>query len=150
MAGEVYVIVISDDPRRFEPGSQLIHADGRELTVRRARRHRDRFLVTFEGFTSRPAAEGLRGALFVDPDDVRELGDDEYWSEDLVGCLVVHVDGREVGTVGDVVASPAHDLLSVATAAGERLVPVVKEIVREVDPAGRRIVVDPPDGLLDP
>ena len=143
-------MVISDDPRRFEPGSTLHHADGRVLTVRGSRKHSGRVLVEFEGIDSREAAEGLRGALFVDAAEVRELEEDEYWPEDLVGCEVFDIQGTLVGTVRRVVESPAHDLLEVGKENAVSLVPVVKEIVRSVDISARRIVIDPPEGLLEP
>ena len=143
-------MVISDDPRRFEPGSTLDHADGRTLTVRSARRHSGRVMVEFEGIDSREAAEGLRGALFVDAGDVRQLEEDEYWLEDLVGCAVYDLQGTKVGTVKGVIESPAHDLFELTGEHGVSLVPVVKEIVRSVDTTARRIVIDPPEGLLEP
>ena len=149
LAGEVYVVVISDDPRRFESGSTLHHEDGRTLTVERARPHADRFLVKFTGVDDRPAAEALRGAVYVPEKDVRPLDEDEYWYDDLVGCTVVLPTGGEVGTVRGVLERPAQDLLEVDTARGPRLVPVVKEIVVEVDTGARRVVIDPPEGLLD-
>jgi 16S rRNA processing protein RimM len=149
LGGEVYVVRISDDPGRFDPGARLIHSDGRALVVESSRAHRDRLLVKFEGVDDRTGAEGLRGALFVPTEDVRALEDDEFWPHDLVGCSVALSDGTVVGEVGAVVPSPAHDLLEVRTAAGDRLVPVVKEIVTEVDVAARRITIDPPEGLLD-
>ena len=149
LGGEVYVIRISDDPLRFEPGSRLIHGDGRELVVESSRPHRDRLLVKFQGFDDRTAAEGLRGALLIHSEDVRALEDHEYWPHELVGCSVVLRDGTEVGEVNAVVPSPAHDLLQVGTPGGERLVPIVKEIVIEVDVSARRITIDPPEGLLD-
>lgn len=148
LGGEVYVIRISDDPLRFEPGSRLIHADGRELVVESSRPHRDRLLVKFQGFDDRTAAEGLRGPLHVPSQDVRALEEDEYWPHELTGCSVVLRDGTKVGEVSAVVPSPAHDLLQIETPAGERLVPIVKEMVIEVDVAARRITVDPPEGLL--
>ena len=150
MAGEVYVIVISDDPRRFEPGSKLLHEDGRTLTVESSRKHRDRVMVRFEGFASRESAETLRGALFIDAADVRELADDEYWPDELVGCSVIDLEGNIIGTVESVIEGRAHDLFQVSTEHGESLVPVVKEIVRDIDTSARRIVIDPPQGLFDP
>ena len=144
------MIVISDDPRRFEPGSTLLHADGRTLTVVSSRKHRDRVMVRFEGIDSREAAETLRGALFIDAADVRDLDDDEYWPDDLVGCAVFDLEGNNLGTVDSVIEGRAHDLFQVSTEHGERLVPVVKEIVRDIDTSSRLIVIDPPQGLLDP
>jgi len=149
LGGEVYVVRISDDPRRFEPGARLVHSNGRELVVESSRGHRDRLLVKFRGYDDRTAAEGLRGTLLVPAHDARTLEENEYWPHELTGCTVVLGDGTEVGTVGSIEPSPAHDLLRVATRAGDRLVPIVKEIVTEVDVGGRRITIDPPEGLLD-
>ena len=148
-AGEVYVIRVSDDPRRFEPGSRLLHSDGREITVEKSRNHRDRLLVKFEGSDSREEAEALRGTLFVQAEDRRELDAGEYWAGEVIGCIVVLQDGSTVGEIQDVIPGPAHDLLSVHTSKGDRLIPVVKELVVSVDVPGRIVVVDPPEGLLD-
>ena len=147
--GEVYVIRISDDPHRFDPGATLLHEDGRELTVRSSRSHRDRFLVRFEEAFDRESAQALRGALYVDPSAVRELDESEFWEGDLVGCRVVLADGSEVGEVSDVIVRPAQDLLQIETPRGQRLVPFVGEIVTEVDPETRVVTIDPPEGLLD-
>lgn len=142
------MIRISDDPQRFAAGARLIHSDGRELTVASARPHGDRFLVRFEGVDDRASAQDLRGALYVEPSDVRELGSDEYWPHDLIGCRVVDASGRDIGVVTEIIANPAHELLAVATEEGERLVPAVKEIVVEVDLTGRKVTIDPPEGLM--
>jgi 16S rRNA processing protein RimM len=149
MAGEVYVWRLSDDPERFAPGARLIHADGREMVVESARVHRDRFLIKFAGSDSREEAEMLRGELFVRPDDVRDLGPEEFWPHDLVGLDVHLVGGALVGSVSSVIPGPAQDLLTVATPHGDRLVPLVQAIVVSVDVGAGRILIDPPEGLLD-
>jgi len=143
------VIRISDDPRRFEPGSKLQHEDGRTLVVSSSRTHGARFLVGFEGIDRREGAEGLRGAVYGLDADRRSLGDDEFWQTDLVGCSVVLADGSDVGHVTGIVESAAQDILVLDTPRGERMIPLVKELVPTVDVAARRIVVDPPQGLLD-
>jgi 16S rRNA processing protein RimM len=143
------VIPISDDPRRFDPGGTLLHEARGALVVESSRRHHERLLVKFEGIDSRAEAESLRGALYVAPDDLRTLEAHEYWVHELVGCSVHTRAGAEIGRVARVVPGTTQDLLSVTCDGGERLVPVVKEIVVEVDVLGRRVVVDPPAGLLD-
>ena len=148
LAGEVYVVVISDDPQRFAPGSQLLHGDGRTLVVATSRAHGDRFLVRFEGIETREEAMRLRGSLFIEAAQARSLEPDEFWHEDLIGCSVT-VDDAAVGTVTGVISGPVQDLLQVDTERGERLVPLVKQIVTTVDIAARTIVIDPPEGLLD-
>jgi 16S rRNA processing protein RimM len=149
LEGEVYVMPISDDPTRFEPGSALIHETAGPLRVALARRHRNRLLVRFEGVTTRSQAEGLRGALFVAPEHLRELEAGEYWQHEITGCRVVDRAGTLVGTVARVVPGAAQDLLAVDTERGERLVPAVRAIVVEVDVGAGVVVVDPPPGLLD-
>jgi 16S rRNA processing protein RimM len=96
--------------------------------------------VTFEGHTGREAADRLRGlalraAAIHDPDAL--------WVHDLVGSEVVTVGGDVVGTCVAVVANPASDLLELD---GGALVPVV--FVVERTPG--RVVIDPPEGLLEP
>ncbi len=140
---------VSDDPDRFAPGAGLTHENGRALFVEESRRHRNRLLVKFEGVSSREEAEALRGAVFVPSTDVRSLEDDEFWEHDLIGCRVYDAAGEELGAIESVRPGPAQDLLVVSTARGERLIPVVKEIVVEVDADARRVVLDPPPGLLD-
>jgi 16S rRNA processing protein RimM len=140
---------ISDDPRRFEPGEKLLHGNGRELVIESSRVHRNRLLVKFEGVDDRDTAEALRGGLYVSSSQLRSLESDEFWEHDLVGCEVIRVDGISVGHVSRIVPGAAQDLLEVATEHGPRLVPMVKEIVGSVDLDARRVVIDPPEGLID-
>jgi 16S rRNA processing protein RimM len=65
--GEVMVLVFSDNPDRFEPGSSMFFEDGREVRVRTARPNGGRLLVAFEGVGDRNAAEALRGLTLVVP-----------------------------------------------------------------------------------
>jgi 16S rRNA processing protein RimM len=148
ISGEVYVVPISDDPRRFQAGSTLLWED-RSLVVEATRPHGNRFLVKFEGIETRDQAETLRGPLYVPIEEARNLEEGEFWQHDLVGCEVVSSDGHPAGTVTQVVTGAAHDLLVVATSGGDRMIPLVKDIVVSVDPEARKIVVDPPAGLLD-
>ena len=126
-----------------------MHEDGRSLVVTSAHDHRNRFLVKFEGYDDREAAETLRGPLYVPGDEARDLEAGEFWEHDLEGLEVVHArTGAPVGTVAHVVEGPAQDLLVLDTPAGERMVPLVAEIVVNVDVDAGRVEVDPPEGLL--
>jgi 16S rRNA processing protein RimM len=57
--------------------------------------------------------------------------------------------GREVGRVLRVEQSAAQDLWVVSDGTRERLIPAVAEIVLEVDLAAGRVVIRPPEGLLE-
>jgi len=53
-----------------------------------------------------------------------------------------------VVTTGVALATPVA-VLAVSDGTRERLIPAVAEIVLEVDVAGGRVVIRPPDGLLE-
>jgi 16S rRNA processing protein RimM len=152
LRGEVTVQVRTDSPQeRFAVGAQLGAGVGRTLTVDAVRPHGGNLLVRFAGVTDRAAAAELRGVLVtVEATELPDLDDpDEFYDHQLEGLAAVGPDGAKLGTVREVVHAPASDLLVVATDRGEVLVPFVRVIVPEVDLAGRRVVLDPPAGLLD-
>jgi len=154
VAGEVSVDVRTDAPDvRFATGAvlQTDPAESGPLTVRRARAHSGRLLVSFEEVADRTAAEALRGTLLVADSATSPPGDtDEWWDHDLADLAVHTVDGAVLGKVVDVLHVPGADVLVVRRPdESELLVPFVRTIVPEVDLTARRIVVDPPEGLLD-
>ena len=151
LKGEIEVAVQSDSPDRFAPGSVvLLRADLRPLTVRTMRTHRDRTIVSFEEVAERSAAERLTGAeLVIDASQARVLEEAEYWDHDLIGCTVVTTDGTDVGEVIDVLHGGANEVIVVRTeGAGEQLVPLVRDVVRKIEP-GVRITIEPMPGLLE-
>lgn len=153
--GEVSVEVRTDEPElRFAAGSVLVTdpADRGPLTVQRSHWHSGRLLVTFDGVVGREGAEALRNTvLVVDSDDLPGLDDpDEYYDHQLIGLAAELASGGPVGVVEDVIHSPAGDLLSIRKPdGGEALVPFLAAMVPSVDLAARRVLLDPPEGLLE-
>lgn len=153
--GDVFVEVRTDDPdSRFAPSSVLATQPPEvgPLTVERSRWHSGRLLVTFAGVPDRAAAEALRGTvLVVDSADLPPTGEpEEFHDHELHDLVVVTAGGAVVGTVVDVL-HPGQDILVVRCGDGrEVLVPFVAAIVREVDLATGRLIVEAPPGLLDP
>jgi 16S rRNA processing protein RimM len=155
--GELVVDVRTDSPEeRFTPGAVLATRarDGASgtVTIAAARPHTGRLLVTFEGVAGRDAAEAMRGLLLVvDAADIEPSDDpEEFYDHELEGLEAVDVQGSRIGEVVEVLHTSGSDLLSVRRPdGGEVLIPFVAEIVPTVDVAGGRVVVDPPEGLLD-
>jgi len=155
--GELNVHVHTDDPDlRFAAGSVLATEPAARgpLTISASRWHSGRLLVTFAGYAHRDQAEDLRGTLLVmDSADVAATADpDEFHDYELVGLDVLTVAGEPVGVVTDVLHQ-GQDMLVIQPAPGPRrdpiLVPFVAAIVPEVDVKAGRLVIDPPEGLLD-
>jgi 16S rRNA processing protein RimM len=153
--GEVVVIVRTDFPeQRFGVGAvlQTDPTSAGPLTLESVRPHHDRLIVRFAGIPDRTAAEALRDVLLcVDSADLSPPADpDEYLDHQLVGLAAVTPVGEVVGEVVAVEHAPASDLLVVRRPAGQTaLVPFVVAIVPEVDLVAGRVVLTPPDGLLD-
>lgn len=139
LRGEVVVALGTDRTERLEPGTTLYGPVG-PLTVVAARPHQHRYLVRFEGVGTREAAEALRGTVLQAPgiDDP-----DALWVHDVIGVEAVLVDGTPCGCVVAVEANPAEDLVVLASGA---LVPA--RFVQGWD-GEHRLVIDPPEGLLE-
>jgi len=152
LSGEVFVDLRTDSPvQRFAKGAVLWVGESRALTVRSFHRQGVRGLVRFAGVDDRTAAETLAGTELtarVSPDE--STGEpDVFFDHQLVGLAVVSVDGSALGTVTRVDHGGYQDMLVVAAAAGERLVPFVDDLVPEVRVAAGQVIVRPIPGLLE-
>lgn len=158
--GEFYVIPLTDHVEAaFRVGGELHVADpeGRRpdplfptVEVTDARPYRKGLLVSFAGVEERTVAEFFGGRYLLRPfQEVEEPEEDEFFYHELLGMTVETVGGEEVGTVTEVYDLSPHDLLEVRRSHGEVLIPLARHVVVSVDREGRRITVDPPEGLLD-
>jgi 16S rRNA processing protein RimM len=152
--GEVTVEVRTDEPGvRFAPGSSLFVAGTDEVMhIDSMRPHGGGLLIGFDGVTDRNAAELLRGILLEAdrPQGQMPADEDEFYDSDLIGCAVRDVDGVHLGTVCEVVHLPAQDLLAIREGDDpEWLLPLVRELVLDVDLDARLIIAQPPAGLID-
>jgi 16S rRNA processing protein RimM len=138
---------------RFRPGAEMWWRRNdrtARATILESRPHDGRWVVRFEGVESIDAAEALRDVeLRVPADTLRPLGPQQYYVHDLVGCQVETMDGTIVGSVDRVEFGTGTPNLVVTGRTGEVFVPLAEAICRRVDPAARRIVIDPPAGLLE-
>ena len=106
--------------------------------------------VRMEGVTSPEAAKRFSGRLLaVAQEDVLPAPEGHFYPWEMAGAVVETRDGRRVGEFVRVEGSEGQPLWVVAEGGREHLVPAVPEIVVEVNVAERRIVIDPPEGLLE-
>ena len=152
--GQVIVNPETDFPdQRFHPGAELfIERGGRvdTLTVTTARFHRDRPVIGIAGVETMNDAVALAGQeLRVPIDRLAALPSGTFYRHDLIGCRVETADGAAVGCVRDVEGTVTGSRLVVDGAGGEVLIPLVAAICTLVDLAAKRIVIDPPDGLIE-
>jgi 16S rRNA processing protein RimM len=122
---------------------RILLVDGREDEIVRCAGTAERPIVRLASCATRAHAEALRGSdLLVSAARAPELEEDEWWPEQLEGC-VVHDGEREVGVVRELRALPSCEVLHVARQGGdELLVPLIRDAVRSVDVEAKRIDVD--------
>lgn len=158
LKGALKLELYTDDPeRRFQPGATFAlqvptSSDwhGKGLVLRELRWYNGHPVAFFDGVGDRTAAETLvKAILWVDQDE-SELPEeqDAWYHHQLVGLRALR-DGVEVGRVARVDHLPAQDLLVIAVADREVLVPFVGAIVPAVDIAAGTVTLTPPPGLFE-
>jgi 16S rRNA processing protein RimM len=149
--GEVKLQSFTADPLDIASYGPLEASNGQRLTIRSIKPHKNMLLARIEGVEDRNAAEALRGVeLMIERDRLPEADEDEIYHADLIGLSAHDTVGHLVGTVVDVLDFGAGELLELKPAQGKTfLVPFNVETVPEIDLDAGRLVIDPPEGLLD-
>jgi 16S rRNA processing protein RimM len=157
--GELRVAVLGDGPANLLRVRSLVSigADGVPDPIARevesaALGRPGEVRLRLRGVGSREAAQALTGLrVGALPEQLEPLADGEiYWFQ-LIGCRVEAHDGRALGKVRALWETGAHDVLVVEDETGrEVLLPAAADLLREVDVEQGRIVIEVPEGLLDP
>ena len=154
MRGQVFVNLETDFPEeRFQPGGELFVERGGQLarlTLTDVRFQRGRPVIAVAGIDSMDRARELAGIeLRVPAERLVSLPAGTFYRHDLVGCRVETRAGELVGAVTDVEGTMGASRLVVAAAEGDILIPLASEICPVIDAVAKRIVIDPPEGLLE-
>ncbi len=138
---------------RFAPGAVVqvrIGETVRPLTIASFRLQTGRPVISFEGLARIEDVEALAGHdLRVGEETLAALDPGTYYQHDLVGCTVEHADGTRIGEVTGVGGTTGGTHLVVHGTRGEVLIPLARDICTTIDVAARRIIVAPPEGLLE-
>lgn len=156
LKGELVAELLTDFPDRFAVISSLIavspSGERRLMELEGYWFHQDRVVLKLAEVTSVEAAKELVGYQFAVPESERVVLDEgSFYDWELEGCLVETIDGAQIGKVGEVLRLGSEiDMLAVDNAGGQRrLIPMIESIVLQVDTAGKKIRIDPPEGLLE-
>jgi len=155
--GEILAEALTDSPSRFQELRQVfLENPGKAphpIQVESVWPHKGRVVIKFSGVDSITSASGLKGRhVLIPAEERRPLPPNHYYLWQLQGCRVVTERGGrrvEVGTVTDIEPTGGVDVLHVATARGEVLIPLAQAICTKIDTEARTIFIDPPEDLLD-
>jgi 16S rRNA processing protein RimM len=153
LKGEVVADILTDFPERFDDlenvTAVLGNGERRELKIEDHWFQNERIVLKFARVDSVEAAEELRDAEICVPEtDAVKLDTGEFYDWQLEGCEVVTTDGNSIGKVRELMRTGGTENL-VVDGDREYLIPFAESICVEVDVEKKRIVIDPPEGLLE-
>jgi 16S rRNA processing protein RimM len=157
LKGDCTLFPLTGEPEAvLVPGRSvwLVGLDGKPiagpLVIERGRAYHREWLVKFEGVEGRDALEPWRGLFLAVPaDQLSPLEEGEVYLHDLAGFSVRLPDDTPLGLVSAVYELPAGVMIEVQGPKREFLLPYKKAFVQQVDREARRLVVNPPEGLLE-
>lgn len=150
--GEVKVMSLTDFPNRFEKMKRVwVDTRASFLDIESIRFQNEIILIKFAGINNRDEGETLKGGLLqISREEVVPLPPGRYYHFQIVGLNVFDSHGEKIGRVKEILETGANDIYVVKRDEGkDLLVPALKKIVREIDIATGRMVVDLPPGLDD-
>jgi 16S rRNA processing protein RimM len=144
----------------FNPQSQTLSpglevwlekSAGRSIhEIESSKPHKKQFLIKLLGVNHIDSSRQHLGAtLLVDAAALAALAPGQYYQYQVIGFEVVDVNGAVIGAVVSTLSTAGGELYVVQGAKKQYLIPAVKEIVEKVDFAEKKMVINPPDGLLD-
>ena len=152
--GQVKVYPTTDDPRRFRRLKEVVLDTGKEkmnLEIEGVKFFKQFVILKFKGLDNINDIEKYRQkSLYVTRKNAVRLQRDEYFIADLIGLKVQDEDGKELGTVKDVIETGANDVYEVEMADGKSLLlPAIKQCILNVDVENGTMQVYVLEGLLD-
>jgi 16S rRNA processing protein RimM len=151
--GEVRVKAFTAEPTAIASYGPLFSDDGRRFEIERLRPAKGVVVAKFRGIDDRDAAERLKGiSLSVARNALPAPEPDEFYHADLIGLAAVDRTGKPLGEVVAIENYGAGDFLEIAPPGARKgsaalLLPFTKECVPDIDIAGGRLVVVPPQEI---
>jgi 16S rRNA processing protein RimM len=153
LRGEVKVLSMTDLPNRFaQLEAVYLGSPPRRHRIQRARPYKGELVILkLQGFDSMSAAETLRNcALLIPLAELPALPPDSYYQHDILHLQVFTLDGREVGSIVEILLTGGNDVYAIRTPDGRQvLIPAVKQVIKSIDLVRRCMYIDPLPGLLD-
>lgn len=150
--GDVRIYPLTDDPDRFFHLDKAFIGDMKEEVLPfEPRFHKGLILIRFVGLEDINQILKFKGEyLYVLDEDRVRLPEGRYFISDLVGCEVFKKSGDSLGIIQDVLQGAGNDVYVVDGGNGrEYLIPAVERFVLSVDIVGKRILVDPIEGMIE-
>ncbi|MDB5059854.1 MAG: rRNA processing protein RimM [Chloroflexi bacterium] len=148
--GELKVQLLTDFPDRFQKLATIYAGeDRRPMAVLGARPIGERVALRLAEVPDRDAAQALFDTrLYVPRSEVMPLPEGRFYHDQIIGLQAVTTEGQTLGTIVEILQTGSNDVYVAREGSTEVLIPAIKDVVREIDVQGGRLVVEPIEGLL--
>jgi len=151
--GEMVVVPLTDDPRRFLKIHKVIitkEENIREFLVERVREFKGKVLLKLKQVESPEEAKKLTGGFIeIERDQIVELSEGRYFIFDIIGLRVITTKGQRIGKIKEVISLPANDVYLVEGDKKQYDIPAIKKVVRKIDLEKREMIIEPIEGLFN-
>ena len=153
LKGDVKVIQLSSDPERFYSLSNIFiiqkNGEKQETLIKKVRAIKGGFAVSLANITTINDAQQIVGCYLAVPEnEVPVLGMDTWYYYEIIGIEVFTTDGMCLGKLEDIISTGSNDVYIVRDKDREYLIPAIRDVIKDVDTKGRRMVIALIDGLL--
>ena len=154
LRGEVKVVPWTDNPEVFEDIDFVYvkkKSEYERLDVKGIKYQKNNLIVRFSQITDINMAEKYKNqVIYAEREILGELPEGVYYIADLIGLDIVTEDGEKIGTVSDVFNTGSNDIYEVKREGKKNLLlPVIDDVVLNIDVDGGKITVRMMDGLED-
>ena len=147
--GALRVRIMTEFPERFDHGA-VVYIGNTPYTIATAQLAPETVILRFVGLNDSEVAGKLRGKHLEIPMSERKmLPDGRYYYHDIVGLDVFTNTGNPLGQVSDILNTGSNDVYIVKNGNKEILIPAIKDVVKEIDLAQKRIIIEAIEGILD-
>ena len=151
--GELKVLLLTDIPNRFAGlGAVYAGPDHTRRLIQSIRPYKGEMIVLkLEGIDDANTAESLRDQnLAIPVSELAQLPPDSYYQHDILGLMVITLDGQKLGSIVDIIVTGSNDVYVIKVPDGSQvLIPAIKNVIKQVDLIRRTMYIDPLPGLLD-
>ena len=153
LKGAVKIHSYAESPESFSRISEF-RAQGKDgpivLSIEDVKKQKKAVLLKFKGRDRVEDVEELVGlTLYMDKKDLPQLEEGEYYWHELIGMEVWTEAGKPIGTLEKILETGSHDVYVVRKGERETLIPAIRDVIRKVDAAGKKMVIHPIEGLLN-
>jgi 16S rRNA processing protein RimM len=148
LKGEMKVMPLTDNPRRFDD-LEYVLIDGKEVVIEGCKYQKDRVIVKLKGVDKIEDAEKMKEKFMeITRENAIDLEEDCYFLSDLRECTVFDTTGKEIGKIYDVLQTKNNDVYWIKKPK-EILIPVLKDIVLDINIDERQIIIKPVGEWMD-